>query len=242
MIYRFTQQEAEPLAMGQLSASACRSGSPRKRARILSELAGVHPDIRDGVELRALVCETDQFTLEGDILRVEGAAFQARLFSSYRPGDIEKIFLFIACAGIFEYEREPIFDVYADLWGSAYVDALLELLQRKLERECPPGPGFRLTRAFGPGFYGMTLQQVGQFFQLLPAGEIGVSLKGTLMVPLKSYTGMYLSLREGLSLSTRDCRDCIGNAAGCAYCRNRPPSSQGDSGITPSAEKGEDEP
>ena len=188
----------------------------------MSELRSVHESIQAGVDLSALVYGTDNFSIEEETLKLEDIVLHAKIFRSFKRADIEKVFLFAATAGNFEYDRDPMFDVYADLWGTAYVDALLELLVQEIQRVEPPSEGFNLTRPFGPGFYGMPLSEVKTFFEALPIQKIGITLRGTLMIPLKSYVGLIFSLRSGLRLGTCDCWDCIGSADGCAYCRNNP--------------------
>lgn len=218
-IFRFTQQEADELALAYIMEHSTRGDNPKKRQRIQREVLRTKNLVHHCVDLRALVGTFSEFEIQGNALRLGSCALESRLFERYRPEDIRRVHLMIASAGDYEIDRDPISDVYADLWGTGYIDAVVDLVRDRLA-ETQEDEDFYLTRPFGPGFFGLTLQEVRKFFALLPAERIGVTLRDHLMVPLKSYAGIMLELRRGLTLQQRDCVSCIGNEFGCSYCRN----------------------
>lgn len=218
-ILRFTQQEADELALAYIMEHSTKVDRPKKRQRIEQEVLRTRELVHDCADLRAFVGTFSDFEIQGSTLRLGSCALESRLFERYRPEDIRRVHLMIASAGDYAIDRDPISDVYADLWGTGYIDAVVDLVRDRLAETCED-EAFYLTKPFGPGFYGLPLQEVRKFFTLLPAEQIGVTLREHLMVPLKSYAGIMLELRRGLTLQSRDCVSCIGNEFGCSYCRN----------------------
>ena len=118
--------------------------------------------------------------------------------------------------------------LYADIWGTSYVDAardeLEEKLREKVREEYPDKfeKSLFLSDAMGPGFYGMAMEETKGIFRILDiadkAPQLAVKESG-LMLPVKTCAGLYFLVKDKIGLPRPDCRDCIGNPGGCEFCR-----------------------
>ena len=113
-----------------------------------------------------------------------------------------------------------------DAWATAYVNAGMELLREKIAEDLAerfPGDGeVVLSEAFGPGYFGESIEKTGEYLAAAGGGEIGITnLEGGAMIPEKSCTGMYIATRDPEIGSGPGCLKCAGNPAGCAYCSIR---------------------
>lgn len=125
-----------------------------------------------------------------------------------------------------EYEKLPLLEkYYVENWKIAVLDAGRDwirnyLLQRNnTDHTHIP---YYVTDSFGPGFYGMGIEELPLFFEVLDGESVGVHLnKSKTMEPLKSCIGIYLVTRKDISkLMGKDCINCVGNKLGCVACRN----------------------
>lgn len=76
--------------------------------------------------------------------------------------------------------------------------------------------------SFGPGYYGMDVDQIGRFFQILDGDSIGVRARtNSLMLPLKSCAGFYIIVDDDTRLPSADCANCHSDHSGCEFCQSR---------------------
>ena len=92
---------------------------------------------------------------------------------------------------------------------------IMNRLQTQGAYSKPPG-----IESFGPGFYGMDVTQVGNYFNLLDAEKINVKVKdNSLMLPLKSCAGFFIVVEDESKLPSVDCISCMADHKGCNYCQ-----------------------
>lgn len=109
---------------------------------------------------------------------------------------------------------------YIDGWKNAYLDAA-RAYSRKYMKEITNYPC--ICDTFAPGIAGIPLEQLGQFFRVLPGEKIGISYwKNSVLMPEKTVAGLYLLMRDTEENYKKDCRNCIGKTIGCRYCANDP--------------------
>ncbi len=111
---------------------------------------------------------------------------------------------------------------YIENWLIAVMDAVREWLQRFLaDRERKKQAEVYVTDSFGPGFYGVPIQETETMVNLLDGKRAGVTIdKNKVMHPSKSIVGIYLVLNKDIGRQMIDCISCIGNEFGCQYCKN----------------------
>lgn len=104
--------------------------------------------------------------------------------------------------------------LYADIWGSAFTDAVRFLMMEAFAVEN------RLSDSFGPGFYGMDVGEMEKIGTLLDFSTIGIELRnGKILVPLKACAGIVFAVDDGYRMMKRECMDCRGTHASCRLCR-----------------------
>lgn len=107
---------------------------------------------------------------------------------------------------------------YIDAWGTAYLEALRILFYEYLSKEVK-GNARYLSDSFGPGHYGIPLENLAAIFKLIDAASISVRLIDNKMIsPDKSSAEMVLISSEPLSLQLNPCQTCL-TKSNCMYCR-----------------------
>jgi len=214
-VITFSREEADDLVWKYfIRKSNIKDEKKLKRMEALAQEA--HQLVKEKVNMRAVVSASDKFYVADDKLFVDEIGEVTLKTSKINLEHVSKIYSFILCAGEFEIEVDPINDIFADLWGTAYVDAQMELLRKELIKREQKA----VSLPFGPGFYGMELGDLNTIFDSLDNSKIDVELRGSLMVPLKSCAGFFLVSDMEFEMPERDCMNCVGNINGCSYCRN----------------------
>ena len=197
-----------------------------KNKRMLARGMEVRDRIRDKVDIRAVVSSFPGSVLYKNTAVLSGITFECNVFQRLKPSHILGVYAYIMTAGSFELDDSaPALDqLYTDIWGTAYVDAGIEILRGYVEKDLEERAcerEFCVLGSFGPGFYGMDVNQVGKFFELLEGERIGVKVKGSgLMLPMKSCSGFFAGVDDKTSLPASDCKSCQAEYKNCAFCQS----------------------
>ncbi len=181
--------------------------------------------LSDRVEIKAIISSFPGSSIQGNLAVLSGIGFECNAFQRLDPEHVTGVYAYILSAGIYELDNEdPIMDqLFADIWGTAYVDAGLEILKKYVEKDLQETCGnsdITVLDSFGPGFYGMDVNQVGKFFELLDGDKIGVKARSnSLMLPLKSCSGFFIGVDDKTSLPASDCKSCRSEYKNCAFCQ-----------------------
>ncbi len=106
-------------------------------------------------------------------------------------------------------------DALTDMWYTAFVDAGVRLLREKILAD---NSGKHVSRPFGPGFYGIGINEVETIFNAVNGREADIEIKNHLLYPVKSSIGFFIVSDDKINMPPRDCESCAGGA--CEYCRN----------------------
>ena len=196
----------------------------RERARKIKE------DIEERVDIRAVLSYFDEFQITEDMLTVQGKQFKCNPFSLINPKTVKGVYLYAITAGDYSMDDREIMDqLFADIWGTSYVDAgrkilvdyILEDFSTKRKAAWTQDE-IMVSDSFGPGFYGMETGDTRKIFEVIDGREIGVECRGSgIMVPLKSCTGIYLIVEAGTELPGIECESCLGSIISCNMCNIR---------------------
>ena len=171
--------------------------------------------------LRALLSEYSAFKFKKDKLIINDVSFSCRAFEQIEAAAVDRVVVFILTAGDTVLETESLTELfYADLWLGAYIEAGREIIENGIRGRLSENKAQILSPSFGPGYYGMGIDQVSGFLDLLEAEKIGVRLSSNgNMLPSKSCVGMFLILGKDSGLPEKSCEYCLGGEQGCYFCK-----------------------
>jgi len=197
-----------------------------KYKRLLKHGMEIKERIKDKVDIRAVYSCFNNDVISDNKIDINSTTFECKAFEQMDKASIIKIYPYILSAGTYDLDdEEPIMNrLYADIWGTAYVDAGLEVLKNKLKKEYTSNTKDNLKSvvldSFGPGYYGMDVSQVGNFFKILDSEKIETHVRSNnIMIPLKSCTGFIVVVDDENHLPSADCKSCCANVKGCDFCQ-----------------------
>lgn len=218
------ERDAFPLAKERFISTCGFDLETKKHQRMMKMGLTVLEQGIQGIDIRALVSFYGKEAVQNGKILAEDMEFSCNYFQQIPEDAIEGVYFYMLTAGecYFSSEENIMDFLYADIWGTNYVDAGIRLLTEKIEEDMRnrfPGRSMYLSDEFGPGYFGMPVIESKKFFEILQADEIGVRVKDSgLMIPQKSCDGFYLVFnRPGLKAEP-ECMRCLGNAAGCQFC------------------------
>lgn len=221
VLMEFPVKDAYALAEPHFSRICGFVGGSEKQERMKKQAMEVYESIAGRIRLCAAVSDFPPERLEDDTLTVNGIPFRCNAFGLLNEEAVQRCYIYLLTAGEPETESDRISDLlFADIWATSFIEAGRQLLSDKIAAlaaaEFDAGV---LTDSFGPGYYGMGLDQVEHFFKALDAESIDVRLhKSGVILPLKTCTGMFLFLKEGSEMPPATCEGCLGNTGGCRFC------------------------
>ena len=117
--------------------------------------------------------------------------------------------------GEYYLDNEPIMNqLYADIWGTSFAEATRLYLEKTMTKNR------LISDSFGPGFYGMSVDQMNELVKLIDNKAIGIEVRGNgIMLPLKSCGGIVFNVNENYSKLNTQCLECYGNILSCALCQ-----------------------
>lgn len=179
------------------------------------------------VRLSAVLSSYPQSVIAGERASLNGVSVSCQALGYFPREAIRKVFVYLLTLGpdalkvddADQAEKETLSTAfYQDAWGTAMIDGGRDLLREWIGAREEPSV---ISDSFGPGYYGMGLEQVDSFFSILNGDLIGARRgPGGVIWPPKACAGFYLVLEPGSHLPSDGCRSCIGDKASCRFCRN----------------------
>jgi len=227
-IIKITREETDSLAMETFIKISGLNNTGEKNTRILREGICLRERIKDKINIRSVVSLFPGTAMKNNTVMLDGIKFECNAFQHLDLNGVRGIYVFILTAGNFDNcENMSMSDqLYTDIWGTSYVQAGLSVLKQHLKqylRECEQQStqSLSILDYFGPGFYGMDINQMKKFFDLLNGDSIGVKLENSgIMIPTKSCTGFYIAVGDGTKLPGLDCKSCMAEYKNCSFCHH----------------------
>lgn len=196
-----------------------------KHQRMMKMGQQVLEDGMEGIDIRALVSFYGPEFFSDGAVRIGEAVITCNYFAQIPKEAVAGIYFYMLTAGecLFSSEENIMDFLYADIWGTNYVDAGIDVLTEQhikgdMARRFAGRPAF-LSEEFGPGYFGMPVIETKKFFSVLNGGSIGVKVKESgLMIPQKTCAGLYLVYNRADIKAEPSCVRCLGNADGCQFC------------------------
>jgi hypothetical protein len=221
-VVSFRETDAFPSALKGFVSMCGFSPESDKHKKMLASGMEVRKQGIGELNLKAVVLELDADVLRRGGIETGGVNLQCDAMFLIEKEKVRKILIYIVTAKECGCGSDLIMDrLYADFWGTAYVDAAHELLRGELRSRYIDGAKtpLSLSEAFGPGYYGMPTSELKSIFEIIDGGKIGVKcLPSCVMVPVKSCAGIYFVTEEGAAMPEKKCIDCLGNRRGCHLC------------------------
>lgn len=147
-------------------------------------------------------------------LMIEGRQFCCSAFEQIDSSCVKGAYVYVVSVKGFDMNGETaINQLYGDLWGTAYVEAVRCVLRNRLQQKN------LLSVSFGPGFYGMPMEEMAEIDTLLFFKDIGLTLSASnMIIPLKSCAGIVFAVDEKYVPPEAACKSCNGNHRSCELC------------------------
>ena len=154
----------------------------RKFERMRNDAFRMRRVIEERIQIRAAYKYFDKVELSGQNAVFGGRTFRCSAFDQIDGNTVKGVYVYALSVGDFGFPEEPILDqLYADIWGSAFTDAVRLLMKKQIAKES------MLSDSFGPGFYGMDVSEMGSLTSLLNLDELDIEIRNIrIMLPLKS--------------------------------------------------------
>lgn len=183
----------------------------------------VRSHLQTQMDIRAAVRFWENPVLQGDLMQLDDVTLRCGAFAQIPRDVVEGAYLYLLTIGETDIEAEDYImtEIYHDIWGTSYVEAAVEVL-RKDCLEAQLEADLYLSESFGPGYYGMAMEEGRILFSLLGEETAGVSQKASgLLLPEKSCMGLMLVYnRPGIRMP-QACEKCLGSRGCCQFCENR---------------------
>jgi hypothetical protein len=229
MYFSIQEEEVFPLAERFFLRSAGFDLETPKHRRMYEEAQAVRKAGFGGICVEGFYAGYGAEVYDGVGVEIDGKRIVATAFQQMPAETVKRVVLYIITAGECSVsdDADIMAQLYAHMWGTAYVDAGRILLETKIkekmfaevESETNSTAALGMSPGFSPGFYGMENKDSLTIVDLLGAGEIGVSCMDTgVMLPVKTCSGIFLITDGSVSFPGDECLVCIGNKTGCADC------------------------
>ncbi|MDD4200351.1 MAG: hypothetical protein PHS19_03070 [Eubacteriales bacterium] len=185
-----------------------------KYERMRRDALRVRERISSRVNVKGVYSYYDEFTLKGQVLKVDGTEFRCTAFEQLDPKTLKGVFFYAVTAGEYHMDLEPIMDqLYADIWGTAFTDAMREEVMSFL------GGMGKISDSFGPGFYGMDVSEMKKMTDFVDFESMGMKIRESgIITPLKSCSGILFSVTEEYKALNSACELCFGSRKTCSLC------------------------
>ncbi|MDD4376622.1 MAG: vitamin B12 dependent-methionine synthase activation domain-containing protein [Eubacteriales bacterium] len=224
----FDFDKASPLAEKRFISTCGFDLSTTKHKKMMEMGLDVREKGKDGIKINAIIAPFDGNIFKDHKIVIDGKEIFCNFFEQIPDCSVKGIYFYMLTAGeCFFSSEENIMDfLYADIWGTNYVDAGIELLKEKLQEDLKTrfsveeGKENYLSDEFGPGYFGMPVIETKKFNEILDGSQIGVKVKESgLIIPQKSCSGLYLVLNDRNIKFEKDCLKCNGTVSGCQFCK-----------------------
>jgi hypothetical protein len=216
---KFALPELYESALSQLKAVCRFDPAKEMHARMLDDALAAHRDLADGAALEAVAAFFSPAAPRGCRMEIAGVALTCAAFEQLDVRNLTKVVVYaVSLRSVAASPRDLSLVFYRDIWENAYIEAALRALKSKLAART----GGVLSDSFGPGYYGMELEEMKRLARVLDFGRIGAEVLDNGMIrPPKSCAGIFFAVRDEALMPADSCRDCVGDKRGCAFCGRR---------------------
>lgn len=217
-------QEIFPTAERYFLKTAGLDINNEKHSRMRTRALAIYEEIREKSAIKTVIRYLTPDEVRGKDLSFRGVKISSNAFERLGQDNINGAYFYLITAGHVQTESGQVIDqLYADIWGTSLIDAARDMIRNYIQSlDSKKGDGRVLSASFGPGYYGMGLTQTADLYHIIDFSTVNVELSpGGMMIPQKSITGLYMSVKDPTLLPPDSCESCIGGASGCAFCNQQ---------------------
>lgn len=109
---------------------------------------------------------------------------------------------------------------FAETLQTAMLDAVRITMPEWLQDHTDISADAGITPAFGPGYYGISMENISAVLQNIPYQKAGITLKNGTLYPGSSVLCYYLLVRsyKDSGIIHQDCEHCLGKGKHCEMC------------------------
>lgn len=201
-----------------------------KHIRMMDRALTVLETGQHTIDVNALISEYDGTVYKDSKIVIDGSEFTCDFFSQIPDENVVCVYTYLITANEcwFESEEEIMNFLYADSWGTSFVDAASDMIKEFIEKDSRnkyatnPNLKYKLSKSLGPGYYGMPVIATVDMKNIIDFEKLGVTVKDSgLMIPQKSVVGLYMLLNDNSIDFPIECSTCLGNQGGCQYCTRK---------------------
>lgn len=179
------------------------------------------------IDINVLISDYDGTVYKDNKIVIDGTEFKCNFFSKIPDENIVCIYTYLITVNEcwFESEEDIMNFLYADSWGTSFVDAASDKIREFIEKDAlskyatNPNLKYKLSKTLGPGYFGMPVISTVDMKNIIDFEKIGVTVKDSgLMIPQKSIVGLYMLADDDTIEFPVECSTCLGNHGGCLYC------------------------
>jgi hypothetical protein len=237
--FSISKEEVFPLAEQFFLRAAGFDLETEKHKRMYEEAMDVRVKGLDGIRIEGFSAEYGSDAYDGTSISIGDKRIRAVAFDQIPAASVRKVILYVITGGecLTGDTDDIMVQLYAHMWGTAYVDAGRVMFENKIKAQVLGEPGdsaaagaengsrgvkangLLLSPAFSPGFYGIENKENITIVDLLGADDIGVRCVDTgVMLPIKTCSGIFLVTDDSVRFPGDECLVCIGNKTSCSEC------------------------
>jgi hypothetical protein len=196
-----------------------------KHVRMIDAARTVLEKGLSGIQIRGCFAAFSAEVYHENVIAIGEEILKAEAFGRIHPDTVKWVVPYIVTSGdcLVEDENNIIDQLYAYMWGTAYVDAGRIMMEEMIKNQfIGDDEDVVLSPPIGPGFYGMDNRQSGNINRILGGDELGIKVVDSgVMLPIKSCSGLYLVTNKDADFPTEACIVCEANRDGCNHCMIR---------------------
>ena len=131
------EAKAFPLAEQRFIKTCGFNLETEKHQRMMKMGLAVREQGVDGIKINALVSFYGKEAFDGSHVKVEGTEISCNYFEQIPKDWVEGVYFYMLTVGecLFSSEENIMDFLYADIWGTNYVDAGIEILKERLQAD-----------------------------------------------------------------------------------------------------------
>lgn len=192
---------------------------------LVKESIDLYEKLTELIEIKVILSRYYKIHVLEQSFMFDDVTIGCEVLESIEKSHIRGVYLYMLTLGEYQCDYEGLMEQFiVDIWETALIDASREYIRdyiRNLLIRNDEGEKY-VSDSFGPGYYGIGMEEVNSFFKVLDASKIGVTLNSNgIMKPMNSIVGLYLESDKNIVLPSNSCKTCIGGSVGCSLCSRK---------------------